>query len=50
MVTPPASAAALPGASVRWFHELGHNAMLFDEGVHDAVVDALSTSGGAPPT
>jgi pimeloyl-ACP methyl ester carboxylesterase len=42
MVTPPASAAALPGAEVRWFDGVGHNAILFERAVHDAVVDALA--------
>ena len=41
MVTPPDSAGALEDALVLWFEGLGHNAMLFDEGVHAAVVDAL---------
>lgn len=41
MVTPTASAAALDDADVRWFEGLGHSAMLFDEGVHAAVVEAL---------
>ncbi|MFK7992428.1 MAG: esterase/lipase family protein [Sandaracinaceae bacterium] len=41
MVTPPASAAALPDADVRWFDELGHNAMLFDRTVHEAVIERL---------
>ncbi len=41
MVTPPASAAALAEAEVRWFDDLGHNAMLFDDDVHDAVREAL---------
>lgn len=41
MVTPPASAGALADARVHWFEGLGHNAMLFDRGVHAAVVDAL---------
>lgn len=42
MVTPPASAAALRDAEVRWFDGLGHNAMLFAPAVHDAVLDALA--------
>jgi len=41
MVTPPASAAALEGADVHWFDDVGHNGMLFDTGVLEAVVDAL---------
>lgn len=41
MVTPPASAAALPGATVRWFEDIGHNGMLFEPEVLEAVVDAL---------
>lgn len=41
LITPPASAAALPGAEVRWFEGVGHNAMLFEREVHDAVLDAL---------
>ena len=41
MVTPPASAAALEDADVRWFDGLGHNCMLFDPAVHEAVVEAL---------
>lgn len=44
MVTPPASAAALDRAHVRWFDDLGHNALLYDERVFDAVVRALSAS------
>lgn len=46
MVTPPASAAALPDADVRWFEDVGHNAMLYARDVHDAVIEAL----GAPPS
>lgn len=42
MVTPPASAAALPDASVRWFDRVGHNGMLFEPEVLEAVVDALA--------
>lgn len=41
MVTPPSSAAQLEGATVIWFDELGHNAMLYDERVHDAVIRLL---------
>lgn len=41
MVTPPASAAAIEDAEVRWFDDVGHNAMLFHEGVHQAVSEAL---------
>ena len=41
MVTPPASAAAIRGAEVQWFDRIGHNGMLFDRGVHAAVVEAL---------
>lgn len=43
MVTPPASAAALADAEVRWFDDLGHNAMLFDPDVHEAVLVALDS-------
>ncbi|MBX3272545.1 MAG: alpha/beta fold hydrolase [Sandaracinaceae bacterium] len=42
MVTPPASAAALPDAEVRWFETIGHNGMLFEPDVLEAVVDALA--------
>jgi triacylglycerol esterase/lipase EstA (alpha/beta hydrolase family) len=49
MVTPPASAAALRDAQVIWFDELGHNAMLFDRGVHEAVVRALSRPTKSDP-
>jgi len=45
LVTPPASAAAIEDARVRWFEDVGHNGMLFEPAVHDAVVDALGTSG-----
>ena len=41
LVTPPASAAAIRDATVRWFDRVGHNAMLFDPRVRDAVIDAL---------
>lgn len=41
MIRPPASAAALSGADVRWFDDVGHNEMLFHDAVHDAVLDAL---------
>jgi triacylglycerol esterase/lipase EstA (alpha/beta hydrolase family) len=41
MVTPPASAAQLDDATVIWFDELGHNAMLYDARVHDAVCRLL---------
>lgn len=41
MVTPPASAAALPDANVRWFDHIGHNGMLFEPEVLEAVVGAL---------
>lgn len=41
MITPPSSAAAIERAQVRWFDELGHNAMLYDRGVHEAVIAAL---------
>jgi len=41
MVTPPASAAAVENADVRWFEGVGHNGMLFDTDVHDEVVEAL---------
>lgn len=46
MVTPPSSAAAVDDARVRWFDDLGHNAMLFDESVHDAVIEALESGRG----
>lgn len=42
MVTPPASAAALTDADVRWFDGVGHNGMLFEPEVFAAVVDALA--------
>jgi pimeloyl-ACP methyl ester carboxylesterase len=42
MVSPPASAAAIDDANVRWFDELGHNALLYDRAVHEALIDALS--------
>lgn len=41
LVTPPASAAAIEDARVRWFEDVGHNEMLFAPDVHDAVADAL---------
>lgn len=44
MVTPVASAAAIEDADVRWFDGLGHNAMLFDDAVHETVLEALATS------
>jgi len=47
MVTPPSSAAAITDAEVRWFEGLGHNAMLFDRRVHDAVLAELR---GESPT
>jgi len=46
LVTPPASAAAIEGARVRWFEDVGHNGMLFEPGVHDAVADALASDDG----
>lgn len=42
LVSPPASAAAIENARVLWFEDLGHNAMLFDRGVHEAVIEALA--------
>lgn len=42
MVTPPSSAAALEDARVRWFDELGHNAMLYDPRVQAGVVEELA--------
>jgi triacylglycerol lipase len=45
MVTPPASAAQLDDATVIWFDELGHNAMLYDTRVHDAVARLLGDPG-----
>ncbi len=41
MVTPPSSAAAIADARVLWFDELGHNGMLYDDEVTEAVVAAL---------
>ena len=41
MVLPPSS-AALPSASVKWLHDVGHNEILFDARMHDWVVEALS--------
>lgn len=41
MITPPASAAAIEDAEVFWFHELGHNELLFDDGVRELVTRAL---------
>ena len=38
---PPQSAAALEDAEVVWFHGVGHNEMLFDVRVHQAVARAL---------
>lgn len=49
MVTPPASAAALADADVRWFDDVGHNAMLFHDGVHAAVQDALKVPPEGEP-
>lgn len=37
MVTPPASAASLPGAEVVWLDHLGHNEILFDAHAIDVV-------------
>jgi triacylglycerol lipase len=42
MITPPASAAAIEDAHVFWFEHLGHNAMLFEPEVHDAIAAALA--------
>lgn len=42
MVTPPSSAAAIEDARVRWFDDLGHNAMLYDREVHAGVIDELA--------
>lgn len=42
MISPTSSSIAWPEAKTQWFTGLGHNAMLFDGRVHDAVVDALS--------
>jgi pimeloyl-ACP methyl ester carboxylesterase len=54
MVTPPASAAALEDARVRWFEGLGHNAMLYDRDVQAGVVHELRArrpaAEGADPT
>ena len=47
MVSPPSSAAAIEGAEVRWFAELGHNGMLYDRSVHEAVIDSLSSSSSS---
>lgn len=47
MVTPPSSAAAVEGARVRWFDDLGHNAMLYAREVHDEVLGALSEDAAA---
>ncbi|MCC7536570.1 MAG: hypothetical protein IT379_10175 [Deltaproteobacteria bacterium] len=41
MVTPPDSAAALPGAKVVWLHGVGHNEALFHSDAHLAVDTAL---------
>lgn len=41
LVSPPSSAAAIEDARVRWFEDLGHNAMLYDARVHQAVLTAL---------
>lgn len=41
MVTPPSSAAAIEGARVKWFDDLGHNAMLYAPEVHAEVLAAL---------
>jgi triacylglycerol lipase len=45
MVSPPASAAAIEDAAVHWFDELGHNAMLYADEVHEVVLGALSAGG-----
>jgi triacylglycerol esterase/lipase EstA (alpha/beta hydrolase family) len=42
MITPPASAAAITDATVRWFDDLGHNALLYEPIVHDALIEALA--------
>ncbi|MCZ7684360.1 MAG: hypothetical protein M5U28_38550 [Sandaracinaceae bacterium] len=47
MVTPPSSAAAVEDARVRWFDDLGHNAMLYAREVHDEVLGALSEDAAA---
>lgn len=41
LVSPPASAAAIEDARVRWFPELGHNSMLYDREVHEEVIASL---------
>lgn len=41
LVSPPSSAAAIEDARVEWFPDLGHNAMLYDPDVHEAVIAAL---------
>ena len=41
MILPASSAAALPGADIRWFDGVGHNEMLFHEGVFRSLADAL---------
>lgn len=41
MITPPESAAAIEGAEVFWFAELGHNELLFHDGVREVVSRAL---------
>lgn len=41
MITPPSSAAAIEDARVRWYDDLGHNAMLYDSRVQADVVDEL---------
>jgi triacylglycerol lipase len=48
MVSPPASAAAIDDAEVRWFSELGHNGMLYDRSVHEAVIASLSPLSSLP--
>jgi len=42
MITPPSSASAVEDALVHWFDQLGHNEMLFDRGVYERVIEALS--------
>lgn len=45
MVSPPESAAALPGAHVVWLHGVGHNEALFHPDAHLAVHAALRPRG-----
>lgn len=41
MVTPPSSAAAVEGAVVHWYPDLGHNEMLYDARIRDLVTKLL---------